>query len=166
MGSKRDEILISLYEAPEIAQAIGKMEPEHLRDDLRQEMFLAVCKLPECRLVEMFENGHLKWFMLATMRNMIMSSDNSFHRTYRRSVEITREAQEQAVDTYDEGLLNRVNSVIDSLGFFDQSIFRLYVEHDNSSIKVARATEISERTVRCQIARIRVKLQKKLRNAD
>ena len=72
-----------MYRNKDVADAIGKMEPENLRDDLRQEIFQVLCELPEERLLEMHREGWLKWFIVRTMLNMIKSDRSTFHKLFR-----------------------------------------------------------------------------------
>jgi len=64
MANNRDEIIEALYRDKDIENAISKMQPVHLQDDLRQEMFMVICELDEKRLYEMHVNGYLKFIWL------------------------------------------------------------------------------------------------------
>jgi hypothetical protein len=62
----RQTLITNLYVDPDIAKAIGKMNPAELRDDLRQEMFLALCEQSEEKLMRMYEEGWIKFFLVRT----------------------------------------------------------------------------------------------------
>lgn len=53
----KNDIIAQLYNDQDIANAIGKMNPVELQDDLRQEMFLVLCEMDGTRLIEMHKNG-------------------------------------------------------------------------------------------------------------
>lgn len=82
----RTAVIRDLYESKEVSRAIAKMEPAELRDDLRQEMFVVLCELPEEKLQDMHEKGYIRWYVIRTMLNMATSGRSTFARTFRSLV--------------------------------------------------------------------------------
>lgn len=80
----RIEIISELWRSPEVSAAIAKMEPAELRDDLRQEVFLVLCEMPESKLQGLHERGELRWFLTRVMLNMIKSDRSTFYNTHRK----------------------------------------------------------------------------------
>ena len=46
----RQAIITELYNSADINNAIGKMQPYELQDDLRQEVFMVLCEMEDARL--------------------------------------------------------------------------------------------------------------------
>lgn len=70
----RNEIIANLYNSKEIAQALRKMQPAHLRDELKQEMFVSLCGISEEKFWHLHENKALKFWLVRCMLNMIYST--------------------------------------------------------------------------------------------
>lgn len=79
-------ILSDLFKSQGIANLLSKTNPEHLRDDLRQELFLALCEKPEKVIVDLHEKGQLQWYTVRVCWNMIASSSSPFHKKFRQYV--------------------------------------------------------------------------------
>lgn len=80
----RDKVLGDLWASPELATALGKMEPFELREDLRQELFLVLCELPEDKLQGLSERGELRWYAVRVMLTMVKSDRSAFYNTHRK----------------------------------------------------------------------------------
>jgi hypothetical protein len=104
----RSEIITELYESADINQAIGKMQPYELQDDLRQEVFLVLCEMDEERLLKMYEDGYLKYFVVRTIVNMAKSDRSNFARTFRKVYEEVGDLG--SVEPYDESLTERLTT--------------------------------------------------------
>lgn len=159
MESKRAEIIANLYQSPQINAAIEKIQPERLRDDLKQEMFLVLCEMPEAKFRDLYDKGRLQWYVVRTMLNMAMSNRSTFYNTFRR--ELPCEVRE--IEDGKPSLVDKVNPALDSLHFYEAGVLRLYAEH-GSSVAVSRVTTIPERSIRLTVASARKKLKKILNN--
>ena len=80
----RETIIRELFLSPDVANAISKMEPEDLRDDLRQEMFVVLCEMDEAKLRGLYERKELKAFLAGTMWRMMASDRSTFYNTHRK----------------------------------------------------------------------------------
>ncbi len=49
----KNSIILELWESRELKEAIDKMQPEDLREDLRSELFKVLCEMDEERLIDM-----------------------------------------------------------------------------------------------------------------
>ena len=63
------------------------MNPEDIREDLKQEVFLVLCEMEEERLLQMYNDGYLKFFIVRTILNMVKSDRSNFARTFRQTYE-------------------------------------------------------------------------------
>jgi hypothetical protein len=184
----RNQIIEALYNSPEVARAIAKMNPPELRDDLKQEMFAVICNLPEDVLFDKYHNKHLLWYLLRTMKNMITSDRSTFFTTFRRPLDFliylddlrvyagdetsgdfltrggfTCNAAVAAVDEDITDVLDKVEPAIESLEFYERGLFKVYVESSNSCAAVARKTGIPETSVRIGVRAAKSKLKKLIR---
>jgi hypothetical protein len=78
------DIIQTLYESKEINQAISKMQPAELRDDLKQEMFLVLCELSDDKVEDMYERNVLKYYVVRMMLNMMTGRRSSFEKKFRQ----------------------------------------------------------------------------------
>jgi len=87
MGLTKNDIIQSLYTDKDIDNAIKKMQPIELQDDLRQEMFMVLCEMDEAKFMNMHTNGFIKFYLVRTMLSMIKSDRSTFFNKFRRSEE-------------------------------------------------------------------------------
>lgn len=80
----RDKVMSDLFRSPDLAAAIGKMEPAQLRDDLKQELFLVLCEMEHTKLQGLSERNELRWWAVRCMLNMICTNRSTFYITHRR----------------------------------------------------------------------------------
>jgi len=154
-----------MYGNKDVADAIGKMEPEALRDDLRQEIFQVLCELPEDRLLEMHREGWLKWFIVRTMLNMIKSDRSTFWYKFRRqfvevSDEMGREPEAAEDDTRDQG---RVRDGVNALHWYEAKLIEIYAANGQNIAKISRETGIPYRSLFKTIKKVKDKLKKEVR---
>lgn len=78
----KNEIISELYLSDDFNQAVSKIAPEHLREDLRQEVMLILMDQPEEKIIEMYNKGVLKYFTVKVMVNQ-SSSTGQFNKKFR-----------------------------------------------------------------------------------
>ena len=106
----KNSIILELWESRELKEAIDKMQPEDLREDLRSELFKVLCEMDEERLIDMRSRNVLKFYLVRTMVNMMQSNTSQFYRTYRKPLEV-----ELIVHDRDEDLLNKVEDELSKM---------------------------------------------------
>ena len=74
----KNSIILELWESRELKEAIDKMQPEDLREDLRSELFKVLCEMDEERLIDMRTRNVLKFYLVRTMINMMQSKQANF----------------------------------------------------------------------------------------
>lgn len=86
--STKNQIIEELYKSKEFNDCIGKMEPEHLRDDLRAEVVLILLETEEHKLLEIYNTGPngLKFYTVRIILNLIQSKSSPFYKTYRMPI--------------------------------------------------------------------------------
>jgi DNA-directed RNA polymerase specialized sigma24 family protein len=161
----KNEIISKLYNDQDIANAIAKMNPVELQDDLRQEMFLVLCEMDDTRLIEMHKNGFLKYYLVRTMLTMIKSDRSTFHNKFRRIFEEIGCAVEDKpvpVDENNEALHVGIETVMKELHWYENGIFKLYAENKNIS-ELSRQTSIPYRSLSKTISDTRKKIKSKMK---
>lgn len=83
----REAVIHELYVSKEIAAYLRKMNPEALREDLKQEVFIVLCGMDTDRLQSLHNAGMLVNYTIGCMSRMIMSGRSSFYNTYRKPTE-------------------------------------------------------------------------------
>ena len=158
---KRKQIITELYLSKDIGDAIGKMKPIELQDDLRQEVFLVLCEMEEDRLLQMFNDGYLKYFIVRTILNMAKSDRSNFSRTFRRVYEEVSDNYQ--VEVYDESISDKLRKSMEVLHWYEKEIFRLYSESGNL-LQVSRDTGIPYRSLLKTVKKVKTLLKYKIRN--
>jgi len=158
---KREQIITELYLSKDIGDAIGKMKPVELQDDLRQEVFLVICEMEEDRLLQMFNDGYLKYFIVRTILNMAKSDRSNFSRTFRRVYEEVSDNYQ--VEVYDESISDKLRKSMEVLHWYEKEIFRLYSESGNL-LQVSRDTGIPYRSLLKTVKKVKTLLKYKIRN--
>lgn len=70
---------------PDINRLINLVDPEHLRDDLRQEMALALLSIPDEKISEIWASNGLIGFSIKIITNMAFSSTSPFYKKFRKN---------------------------------------------------------------------------------
>lgn len=79
----KNEIITELYNSKEFNDCINKMEPDHLRDDLRAEVALILLETDDQKLQEIHANKALKFYTVRIILNLIQSKTSAFYKKYR-----------------------------------------------------------------------------------
>lgn len=80
----KNEIVEELYRSREFNDCIGKMEPDHLRDDLKAEVMLILLETSEEKIRQLYEQKVLKFYTVRIILNLIQSKTSSFFKKYRQ----------------------------------------------------------------------------------
>jgi hypothetical protein len=132
----KNEIVEQLFISREFNECIGKMEPEHLRDDLRAEVALILLETDEKKLIEIHQSGGLKFYTVRIILNLIQSKTSHFYKMYRQQLaEINDRFAYEVADLEEratrEEAEEKVLSEIDNLYWYNKEMVRLYMEHGN-----------------------------------
>ena len=164
----KETIITQMYSDKDINQAIGKMQPAELQEDLRQEIFLVLCEMSDDRLCGMWTSGYLKYFIVRTMLNMAKSDRSAFFNQFRRSFTEYCDNYEVADDTncIDEQVDARLKSSMNELHWYERNVFELYAENGRNALKLSRDTKIPYRSLFKTVSKVKKKLSKALRKED
>lgn len=155
----KQKIILQLWENKELNDAIEKMHPEELREDLKSELFVVLCEMDEIKLVDMFDRGVIRFYLVRTMLNMMQSNTSQFYKTFRKQFE-----PQAAVHERDEDLLDKVDKEVNKLHWYCADILRLYALQFNGNAKeLSRHTGIPYMSIIRTLKLTKNQLKKKLR---
>lgn len=80
----KDQILSDLFVSADFNACIGKMKPEHLRDDLKSEVMLILCESAEEKIVGLHQAGGLTYYTVRIILNLIQSNTSPFYKKFRQ----------------------------------------------------------------------------------
>lgn len=144
----KQEIIKTYYESDWINDAISKMHPEDLRQDLKQEVFMVLLEMDESKLLELHANGFLKFYTVRTMLNMIKSDRSKFFQMFRNFVEIgsNDKAQEDYKEPLEVCLDCAFNNSREQL--YEKDMFWHYTyTFDRNALALSKETGIPYKTV-------------------
>lgn len=84
----KNSLLTEIYTSKEIGEVIGKINPEEMRDDLKQHVFLLLLEKPEAFILELHQIGKLKNYIVKVICQLVNFKQDKFHRINRRFSEV------------------------------------------------------------------------------
>lgn len=161
----RNEILIEFWELNEVNNAISKMKPVELQEDLKSEVFLILCELPEEKLIALYDRKELKFYMVRIMLNLVQNKNNQFYKKYRNFTELN--SYEEAIQVNDEPDLTKiVNKYFEGLYWYQKEILRLYTyEFNKNAKKLSKSTGIPYMSIIRTLNKTKQELKSKI-NGD
>jgi hypothetical protein len=161
----RLEILDRMYRDPDVEQAIQKMNPAELRDDLRQEVFMVLCEMDEERLMSMHQQGYLKFFLVRTMLNMIKSDRSTFYNKFRKPVVEWNERMDKHDEKEEDNteLIAKLNDRMSEIHWYAAKVFELYSQNGKNIMALSRETKIPYRSLFKTIRAVKNLMRQELR---
>lgn len=80
----KNEIIEELYKSREFNECINRMNPEHLRDDLKGEVMLILLEAKEDLIRDLHRTKGLKFYAVRIILNLIQSKTSRFYKMYRQ----------------------------------------------------------------------------------
>jgi DNA-directed RNA polymerase specialized sigma24 family protein len=165
----RSQIIEELYNSKEIKQALMKMQPANLRDELKQEMFLNLCAITEEKFWSIYNNNGvdgLKFWLVRTMLNLIYSTrmNQPFYRHFRAKFESidlieTLEYIEDESKEHKEKLFNQVEIARKKLSWYEDKLLDTYMEFNFNQTEISRKTGIPYMSIVKTISNIKKKIR-------
>jgi hypothetical protein len=154
-----------MYVDPDVEQAIQKMNPAELRDDLRQEVFMVLCEMDEERLMSMHQQGYLKFFLVRTMLNMIKSDRSTFYNKFRKPVVEWNERMDKHDEKEEDNteLIAKLNDRMSEIHWYAAKVFELYSQNGKNIMALSRETKIPYRSLFKTIRAVKNLMKQELR---
>jgi hypothetical protein len=83
----KDSLITEIYTSKEIGEVILKIQPEHLRDDLKQHVFLLLLEKEEEFILELHKIGKLKNYIIKILFQLVHFKKDKFHTIYGKNTE-------------------------------------------------------------------------------
>lgn len=161
----KNQIIKDLYLSEDIRNAISKMQPYELQEDLLQEVFLVLCEINEDKLIDMYQNGYLKYFTVRTILNMAKSNRSEFYFKFRRIFEEIPLSYQAVKEDYDETIFSKLNEGMKVLHWYEAELLKLYSQNKNL-LAISRETKIPYRSLLKTIRKAKTLLKYKIRNNE
>jgi len=100
---KRDQIIGDLFISKDFNDLIGRIEPAHLRDDLKQEAICILLELPYERVEQLHSNGELSFYLVRCVFNMVT---NKYHPFFKKFRDVNIEYKEMLSESWFEAIDN------------------------------------------------------------
>lgn len=82
----KNDIIEKLFTGKNFNDCLQKMEPDYLREDLKQEVILIVCEWSEDKIIKLHKDGALDFYVVKVILNQIKSNTSPFAKKYRQYV--------------------------------------------------------------------------------
>jgi len=139
---KRNQVLTELYNSRELADLLTKMQPENLREDIKQELFIVLCELPEAKLLGMAESKQLRFFATRVILNMVKSKTSRFYYQFRKQVHVelpdmagTPDDGDFTLEQFEQDYADKLAATLaakDKLNWYQQEILEQYILHGSA----------------------------------
>ena len=159
--NKRNDILAELWNSKEVNDAIKKMKPVELQEDLKSEVFLIIAELNEEKLYNLYDKGQIKYYIVKIILNLATGTDKRYYGKYRNFVEYVEKDIE---DVKHNDIIDIAVAEYNKLYWYDKEIMRLYAEKFNHNAKnLSRETGIPYMSIIRTINKIKQQLKKQIR---
>lgn len=99
----KNKIIEEVYNS-NIVKKIANKFKSYLKeniDDFQQEMFLQLLEIPDDKLIELYKNKQLYFYVVRILQNNVVNKYSLFNRQYTNEQEITFSQLEFDVDRYE-----------------------------------------------------------------
>ena len=111
----------------------------NLSDDLFQELMVILLEYNEQKLIDIYNKGYYKWFLVKTLTNQFNSNSSPFNKKYS-----PKDIDHIITDSYDHSIdimIDKVNNKLNQLHWYDRELFKAYIE-SGSYRKLSKQTDI------------------------
>jgi hypothetical protein len=157
----KNEIIAKLWDSKEVNEAFSKMHPVELQYDLKAEVFLVLCEMDDDKLIGMYNRNEIRFFLVRVMLNMIKSDRSTFWKQYRNYTEYDGKEQVEVVQA---NIIDKMESSIEKLHWYQKEILRLYALDFNKNAKeLSRQTGIPYMSIIRTLKQTKTELKKNIR---
>jgi hypothetical protein len=157
----KTEIIAKLWDNKEVNEAFSKMHPVELQYDLKAEVFLVLCEMDDDKLIGMYNRNEIRFFLVRVMLNMIKSDRSTFWKQYRNYTEYDGKEQ---VEVIQANIIDKMESSIEKLHWYQKEILRLYALDFNKNAKeLSRQTGIPYMSIIRTLKQTKTELKKNIR---
>ena len=132
------ELITKTSQDKELRQICRKIGG-NLSDDLFQELMIILLEYNQEKLIDIYNKGYYKWFLVKTLTNQFNSNSSPFNKKYR-----PKDIDYIISDSYDHSIdimIDKVNNKLNQLHWYDRELFKAYIE-SGSYRKLSKQTDI------------------------
>lgn len=136
----KNDILDQLYRSYFMDDLIDTITSKNkLKSDLKQELFVILCEMPEWRIKRAWSNNYLNYMCINILKKQYHSSTSPFHKKYRAEKfdELTdwNSSDElfNIVDSFEntDEVMDKIKWIVENkLDMVDRELFKLYYKWD------------------------------------
>lgn len=155
----KNGIITELWQSQDLNEALKKMKPVEIQEDLKSELFLIICEIEESKLIDLYDKKQLKFYIVRIMLNLVQSSKNKFFKNYRNFEEYNETEKPDETEQPIE-----VMEFIEGLYWYQKEILKLYTFDFNKNAKeLSRQTGIPYMSLIRTLNQTKKELKKKIR---
>jgi len=155
----KNGIITELWQSQDLNDALKKMKPVEIQEDLKSELFLIICEIEESKLIDLYDKKQLKFYIVRIMLNLVQSSKNKFFKNYRNFEEYNETEKPDETEQPIE-----VMEFIEGLYWYQKEILKLYTFDFNKNAKeLSRQTGIPYMSLIRTLNQTKKELKKKIR---
>lgn len=155
----KNGIITELWKSQDLNDALKKMKPVEIQEDLKSELFLIICEIEESKLIDLYDKKQLKFYIVRIMLNLVQSSKNKFFKNYRNFEEYNETEKPDETEQPIE-----VMEFIEGLYWYQKEILKLYTFDFNKNAKeLSRQTGIPYMSLIRTLNQTKKELKKKIR---
>lgn len=155
----RNGIISELWSSSDLNEALKKMKPVEIQEDLKSELFLIICEIEESKLIDLYDKKQLKFYIVRIMLNLVQSSKNKFFKNYRN---FEKYNETEKPDETEQPI--EVMEFIEGLYWYQKEILKLYTFDFNKNAKeLSRQTGIPYMSLIRTLNQTKKELKKKIR---
>jgi len=147
------QIIDNLYQSAEVSDCLKKVQPAHIRDDLKQHVFLILLEKPEPEIVDLYCRGKIKAFIAKIIYNTLRFKETKWTKEVGNLV-LVESFEDRPVITEEE-----VQVPIDKLPFYPAEILKLYAQHGTYK-RVSEVTRIPVTSIYETVIKARKQIKK------
>ena len=156
----REQIINDLYNSPDLISAFKSKAPTGTWEDLRQEVFLLLCQIPDERFLELYNKNVLKYYIVRITLNLTRHKRSKFLKEF-----VTKEdditdyefKEEEKQDT-----LIDFETLTNGYHWYAKELFKLFIESRNIK-EMAKDLKIPYTSLVKAIRATKKKLKKQIR---
>lgn len=140
------EILTEIYQSAEVAKTVNLLQPEHLREDIKQHVFMEMFEKPDDFILDLHNRGKLKAYIAKILYNTATYQRTTFKKEIGKETPTDFDAPPEntkalsvavyGVSTFEadaehkeaQKLYRDAVCAIDGLYWYDRQIFLLYLK--------------------------------------
>jgi len=161
-----NDSLIYFYESETVRNIFLKVKSHH-REDFKSFILDNLLDKPD-KLIKSYEEGWIDFYIWRIVANQYYSTSSPWYRKYliKENVMIDKPEDEPEVSIDEEEVLNQVKTILNTLHWYDRTLFEMYYFDKLTYQKIQEKTGINYISVRRTVMKTleKIKIQISIKN--